>query len=114
VNLFINALHALETSGPDREIICGIHASDEGVSIEVRDTGPGIPDEILPRIFDPFFTTKSGGQGTGLGLAVARSIIEEQGGRLEAVNADRSRIDGRGGAVFHVLLAAAVPEAQHV
>jgi PAS domain S-box-containing protein len=53
------------------------------VLIEVIDRGIGIPPENLPRVFDPFFTTKSPDKGTGLGLAVSRSIIEELGGTLE-------------------------------
>jgi signal transduction histidine kinase len=54
--------------------------------VEVSDTGPGIPEDVLPRIFDPFFTTKPVGQGTGLGLAIARSIIKAHSGEVEAGN----------------------------
>lgn len=56
---------------------------DRRVLIEVVDRGIGIPREILPKVFDPFFTTKGPDRGTGLGLAVSRSIIEELGGTLE-------------------------------
>jgi signal transduction histidine kinase len=54
-----------------------------GLELLVRDTGPGIPAEVLPRVFDPFFTTKPVGQGTGLGLAITRRVIEEHGGRVD-------------------------------
>jgi two-component system NtrC family sensor kinase len=50
------------------------------VDITIRDTGSGIPEEVLPKVFDPFFTTKDVGKGSGLGLFVAHEIIEEHGG----------------------------------
>jgi signal transduction histidine kinase len=50
------------------------------VDIEIRDTGPGIPIDIIPRIFDPFFTTKDVGKGSGLGLFIVHEIIEEHDG----------------------------------
>jgi len=52
------------------------------VTLRVRDTGGGIPAEVLPHIFDPFFTTKDNQQSTGLGLAVAHSIVEQHGGDI--------------------------------
>jgi signal transduction histidine kinase len=53
------------------------------VTVSIRDTGQGIPEEYLGRIFDPFFTTKDAGQGTGIGLAVSSQIIHLHGGRIE-------------------------------
>lgn len=57
------------------------------VEIVVQDSGSGIPAENLPRIFEPFFTTKPAGIGTGLGLSVAYSIIQNHRGWLEAASA---------------------------
>jgi signal transduction histidine kinase len=70
--------------------------------VRVEDSGPGITPEILERIFDPFVTTKA--RGTGLGLVVAQSIVQEHGGELRARNADHGR-----GATFEVRLPAIEP-----
>ena len=75
----------------------------EGVRIEVRDDGPGVPANVLPRLFEPFFTTKE--DGTGYGLYLAHEIVREQGGRLEARNLPA------GGACFSIWLPAAAEPA---
>ena len=67
----------------------------------IRDYGPGIAADVLPRIFDPFFTTKDVGQGTGLGLAITYGIVQEHGGTITAGNAKD------GGAVFQIELPSA-------
>jgi signal transduction histidine kinase len=99
LNIIINAEHAiLESTDGRREIHIGTSV-DRGtgrVAITVRDSGPGIPTDVLPRIFDPFFTTKDVGKGTGLGLAITYGIIQEHGGTINASN------DPRGGAVIRV------------
>jgi two-component system NtrC family sensor kinase len=86
VNLITNAHHAMHgsTSGRRLTIRTRFKAADSRVSLEVADTGPGIPPEILGRIFEPFFTTKPMGQGTGLGLPLCQGIVEGHGGTLRA------------------------------
>lgn len=83
VNLLSNALHASEAGSR----VC-ITARQDGphVEIAVEDEGHGIPPALLERIFEPFFTTKPPGQGTGLGLSVVYSIIDEHGGTVSASN----------------------------
>jgi signal transduction histidine kinase len=58
-----------------------------GVKLAVRDTGEGIPSEVLPRIFDVFFTTKAIGQGSGLGLALVQETVRLHGGTVEVMSA---------------------------
>ncbi|RDJ32294.1 MAG: PAS domain S-box protein [Crenarchaeota archaeon] len=81
VNLFMNAIQAI--GGQKGAItVTGKEISDRGdfVLIEVKDTGPGIPPEIIPKIFDPLFTTRQ--VGTGLGLPSCKNIIEKHGGTI--------------------------------
>jgi two-component system NtrC family sensor kinase len=79
--LLSNAMEAMPRGG--RLEISSKSDSAGGVArIRVRDSGTGIPPEILPRLFDPFFTTKDTGQNTGLGLAIARGIVEQHGGSI--------------------------------
>ena len=85
VNLLLNAVQAQEANP---RACVEIYREDRGVTIRVRDEGPGIPEALLPRIFDPFFTTKSG--GTGLGLSLSYDLATQLGGHLTARNAEGS------------------------
>ena len=79
LNLLLNARQAIELGGKGGEIFVTTRSAKGQVVIEVTDTGPGIPADVLPRIFDVYFSTKS---GTGLGLPMAKRIVEEHGGAL--------------------------------
>ncbi|QCP48080.1 sensor histidine kinase [Trinickia violacea] len=97
INLIGNALDAVAGLAEPR-IAIEIEAAVTSLSITVRDNGPGIAADALPRLFEPFFTTKEMGQGLGLGLAISSSIARDCGGSLTAKNADE------GGAVFVLTL----------
>jgi len=81
LNLVLNAAHAIGTERGKITIRTG--RVENNVWIEIKDTGCGIPKEILPRIFDPFFTTKPVGSGTGLGLSLSYGIIQKHNGHIE-------------------------------
>lgn len=83
MNLLINAADALEAETREQPVI-GISTERLGdsVVVQVSDNGPGISDENLARIFDPHFTTKPPGKGSGLGLSLCRSLVEQDGGAI--------------------------------
>ncbi len=95
INLINNAVQAMNGAG---KIFIGVQPVGEYVRITIRDTGPGIPAELIRRIFDPFFTTKPEGIGTGLGLSISKGIAQEHGGNIEVCNYPDS------GAEFTLLL----------
>jgi len=83
VNLIINAIEAMRDVGEEeRELLISTSNEPDGVSVEVRDSGPGFAQATLDRVFEAFYTTKP--SGLGLGLSICRSIIEAHGGRLWA------------------------------
>jgi len=86
LNLVRNAQQEMVKQRGSRVLTVRTFAAGPRVCVEVRDTGPGIADEVLPRIFDPFFTTKPPGEGSGLGLSVSYGIVAELGGTLRAQN----------------------------
>ncbi|RLB54394.1 MAG: hypothetical protein DRJ42_09235 [Deltaproteobacteria bacterium] len=80
INITINAIHASDEGG---EVVLRVESRGEMVCFSVSDGGPGVSDEARAQIFDPFFTTKPPGEGTGLGLPIAATIIRDHGGELE-------------------------------
>jgi len=88
LNLLINARHALLQGKGGSITIKAQDIENDETRIQVIDTGPGIPERLLPKIFQPFFTTKGTARkgeakGTGLGLAICKEIVEHHDGRIE-------------------------------
>lgn len=79
LNLLMNACDAMNCEG---SVEITTRTTPDGVRLEFRDDGPGIPPELLNRLFEPFFTTKEVGKGTGLGLSLSHGIIERHGGKF--------------------------------
>jgi signal transduction histidine kinase len=96
-NLIANALQALDRqAGGPRELRLSVRRDGSSAVLDVADTGPGLPPEVLPRLFEPFFSTREG--GLGLGLTLSESLAQAQGGRLSAGAAPG------GGALFSLRL----------
>jgi two-component system, LuxR family, sensor kinase FixL len=102
VNLFRNALDAMAHS-PQRELVASnARVADDMIEVAIFDTGPGIPDDVMPNLFQTFYTTKE--TGMGVGLSISRSIVEAHGGRMWA------EANSSGGATFRFTLPAASNE----
>ena len=98
VNLLVNAVHAMPEGGTLS--LATRDVGEDGVEIEVADSGHGLSDELLARLFQPFVTRRP--DGTGLGLWISRGLVERYGGDIRAAN----RGGGLAGAVFTVVLGA--------
>lgn len=81
-NILANAYQVLEGVSHERLIEIKVETVAEHVRLTIKDNGPGIPKEVLPKIFDPFYTTKEVGKGTGLGLSLSYGIIKDHGGTI--------------------------------
>ncbi len=97
MNLILNGAQAMDGQG-EIKIRTGLSPRKDNIIIEIFDTGPGIAADALQHIFEPFFTTKEEGQGTGLGLSMVYSIVENHGGSITARNRKKK------GAVFTITL----------
>lgn len=101
VNLVQNALQAMRstTSRDARQLVFDVELQQDGmVRLAVRDSGPGIDEEVMPKLFDAFFTTRPSGHG--MGLAISKAIVNDHGGQIWAANNDNR------GATFYVTLPA--------
>lgn len=82
-NLIDNAIGAMHGEG---QLALITRREADGVAVEVADTGPGIPPEIMPHLFESFFTTKPAGVGTGLGLEISQRIVQQHHGTIEVLS----------------------------
>jgi two-component system NtrC family sensor kinase len=107
LNLVTNAVQAvsgLAEEKPRRITLSTSRTEDGKAVLRVRDSGPGVPDHLVPYLFTPFFTTKAPGEGTGLGLSLSYGLVKAHGGVLEY------EAPPQGGAEFRVTLPLFQPE----
>jgi CheY-like chemotaxis protein/anti-sigma regulatory factor (Ser/Thr protein kinase) len=103
INLLVNAAQAIPEGDPEHQRVYVSVGSAKGdrVVVTIRDTGTGMPPEVMRRIFEPFYTTKAVGAGTGLGLSVCKGIMNAVGGELTVESTPSE------GSTFRVYLRAA-------
>ena len=83
VNIINNAAQAIaSTRAREGRIEIATKCEPDGLSVNISDNGPGIPEAVAQRVFEPFFSTKSEGEGTGLGLSISLGIVKEHGGNI--------------------------------
>lgn len=87
INLINNGIDAVKNS-EEKWVKISLHEEKDSVVIQVRDSGNGIPKEIVGKLFQPFFTTKPIGEGTGLGLSIAKGILDDHDASLAILNND--------------------------
>jgi two-component system NtrC family sensor kinase len=82
INIMLNAAEAMEGRG---DLLLATRLGGDGryVEVEITDTGPGIPEDVVEKLFEPFYTTKEVGSGTGLGLSISYGVIERHGGTIQ-------------------------------
>jgi two-component system NtrC family sensor kinase len=83
LNLLSNAVDAMPDGGT---LTLRAETVGQRIRVAIRDTGVGIPPEVLPGIFEPWITTKASGRGTGLGLSITRDVIDRIGGSISAIS----------------------------
>lgn len=105
MNILTNAFNAIKSDNHDQEETVTITTTEENgqAVISIKDTGPGMTEQVREKIFDPFFTTKDVGEGTGLGLSIVFNIIEKHHGRIEVITAPGE------GAEFIIYLPMSIP-----
>jgi PAS domain S-box-containing protein len=95
LSILLNALDAMGNKG---KLTLETNMDKENILINISDTGPGIPANLINRIFDPFFTTKHEQGGTGLGLSIAKKIVEEKNGKVSVTSQEKK------GTTFTIIL----------
>jgi predicted Zn finger-like uncharacterized protein len=95
----INAQQAME-GNPGEVTVTTVCSNSSHVQVQVKDNGPGIPEDLQAKIFEPFFTTKEVGKGTGLGLSVSYGIIKEHKGDIQVESSPET------GTIFKISLPA--------